>query len=234
MPVVAKLDELGKPAWIALMILGFFVYWPLGLFVLAFMIWSGLLIYWANGVYRIGVGDVTLVRFFPAWFYSLFGIDHRLAEGMSWHFLFMWLFAINGVAYVLYTVVSGEWRHLAPHRHDLRDAMHVTLHELGLSRREPPPHEKYNAAQRLAYTMIVLMGAGSLVTGLAIYKPVQLSWLTAALGGYGAARVEHFALTAGYVLFFVVHIVQVVRAGWNNFRSMVMGDEVTTTEERHG
>jgi thiosulfate reductase cytochrome b subunit len=203
--------------------------------LLALMIWSGTLIYWANSVYRIGVGDVTLVPFYPSWFYSLFGIDHRLAEGMSWHFLFMWLFAINGVAYLLYTIVSGEWRHLVPRRHALRDALQVTLHELRLTRTPlPPSAEKYNAAQRLAYSAIVVMGAGSLVTGLAIYKPVQLAWLTSALGGYDAARVEHFALTIGYVLFFVVHIMQVVRAGWNNFRSMVMGYEVTTTEERHG
>src|SRR3989304_2352872 len=41
MPIAAKLDELGKPAWIALMVLGFIVFWPLGLVVLAFLIWSG-------------------------------------------------------------------------------------------------------------------------------------------------------------------------------------------------
>ena len=62
------------------------------------------------------------------------------------------------------------------------------------------------------------MGAGSLATGLAIYKPVQFSWLTQTLGGYPWARAEHFALTIGYVLFFCVHIGQVARAGWNNFR----------------
>ena len=41
MPIVAKLDELGKPAWIALMVLGFCVFWPLGLATLAFIFWSG-------------------------------------------------------------------------------------------------------------------------------------------------------------------------------------------------
>jgi thiosulfate reductase cytochrome b subunit len=50
--------------------------------------------------------------------------------------------------------------------------------------------------------------------------------LTAMLGGYAAARVEHFLLTLGYVGFFVVHIAQVIRAGWNNFRAMVTGFEV--------
>ena len=73
---------------------------------------------------------------------------------------------------------------------------------------------------------IILMGVGSLLTGLAIYKPAQLGWMATLLGGYQAARVEHFLLTVGYVGFFVVHIAQVIRAGWNNFRAMVMGYEI--------
>ena len=78
--------------------------------VLAVMIWSGLLIYWANDVYAIRLGGITLVQFFPDWFYEALHLDHRLAEGMAWHFTFMWLFAINGLLYVAYTVWSGEWR----------------------------------------------------------------------------------------------------------------------------
>jgi hypothetical protein len=49
MPIVAKLDELGKPAWIALLVLAFFVFWPLGLAVLAFVIWSGRMACWRGG-----------------------------------------------------------------------------------------------------------------------------------------------------------------------------------------
>src|SRR6266404_2673319 len=77
--------------------------------VLTGMIWSGLLIYWANDVYRVGFGQITLFHFFPAGFYELLGLEHRLAEGMAWHFLFMWFFVINGVLYVGYTAMSGEW-----------------------------------------------------------------------------------------------------------------------------
>jgi thiosulfate reductase cytochrome b subunit len=69
------------------------------------------------------------------------------------------------------------------------------------------------------------MGIGSLITGIAIYKPVQFYWLTALCGGYRMARLEHFVLTLGYVLFFLIHVVQVSLAGWNNFRSMVSGFE---------
>jgi thiosulfate reductase cytochrome b subunit len=102
----------------------------------------------------------------------------------------------------------------------------VLLHDLHLSRNELP-RRKFNGAQQFAYTGVILMGAGSLVTGLAIYKPTQLAWLTRLLGGYEWARWEHFWLTMGYVAFFFIHISQVIRAGWNNFRAMVAGFEVT-------
>ncbi len=199
--------------------------------VLAGMIWSGLLIYWANDVYRIGLGNVTLFKFFPDGFYKALHLEFRLAEGMAWHFFFMWFFAINGLLYVAYTLYSGYWRDLVPGRHTFREAWQVLLHDLRLSKVEPP-RRKFNGAQQTAYTTVILMGGGSLLTGLAIYKPVQFAWLTSLLGGYPMARWEHFWLTIGYVLFFLVHITQVIRAGWNNFRAMVMGYEVVPIEEK--
>jgi thiosulfate reductase cytochrome b subunit len=197
--------------------------------LLALMIWSGLLIYWAYDIYAVRIGSWELFHFFPEWFYSAFNIDHRLAEGMAWHFFLMWLFALNGVAYVLYTAISGEWRYLVPNRRSFGEAVQVLLHDLGI-RKTPLPRRKFNGAQQIAYTTIILMGAGSLLTGLAIWKSVQFAWLTTLLGGYEAARLEHFLLTIGYVLFFCVHIAQVIRAGWNNFRSMVTGYEITPQE----
>lgn len=195
--------------------------------VLSLMIWSGLLIYWANDVYRIGWGSVTIVKFFPTWFYEWLRLDHRLAEGMAWHFAFMWIFAANGICYVAYTAISGEWRHLVPNRNSFREAWQVVLHDLKLSKVEPPPR-KFNGAQQFAYTGIIVMGLGSLLTGLAIYRPVQLSWLTACFGGYQAARTIHFMLTIGYCLFVIVHLVQVAKAGWNNFRAMLTGYEIVS------
>ncbi|RSK49904.1 cytochrome b/b6 domain-containing protein [Hymenobacter rigui] len=193
--------------------------------VLALMIWSGLWIYWANDVYRLGWGNTTLLRFFPQSFYEAFDVPYKLARGMSWHFVLMWVFALNGLLYVVYTLVSGEWRELLPTRRSFAEAWQVVLHDVGL-RKQPLPPRKFNGAQQLAYTAVVLMGAGSLLTGAAIYKPTQLAWLTTLLGGYEWARLEHFALTIGYVLFFVVHVAQVIKAGWNNFRAMVAGFEV--------
>jgi thiosulfate reductase cytochrome b subunit len=189
------------------------------------MIWSGLLIYWANDEYAVTISGHTLIRFFPEWFYKLLNISHRLAEGMAFHFLFMWLFAINGLLYILYTIFSGEWRKLLPNRHSFKDAWLVLLHDLNI-KKTLPPQNKYNAAQRIAYSSIIVMGFGSLITGLAIYKPVQFYWLTWLCGGYHAARIEHFILTIGYVLFFLIHITQVIIGGWNNFRSVISGFEV--------
>lgn len=194
--------------------------------VLAIMIWSGLLIYWANDVYRIGFGSTTLLKFFPDSFYKALNVPFRLSEGMAYHFVFMWLFFLNGFAYILYTIFSGEWRYLLPKRNSFKQAWQVLLHDLRIRKTVPPVEGKYNAAQRIAYTAIILMGIGSILSGLAIYKPVQLGWLCAAMGGYKMARIIHFALTIGYVLFFLVHIIQVALAGWNNFRAMVTGFEV--------
>jgi hypothetical protein len=97
---------------------------------------------------------------------------------------------------------------------------------ISISAGAPLRKKKYNGAQRIAYTAIIVMGLGSVLTGLAIYKPVQFYWLCALLGGYETARIIHFILTIGYCLFFVIHIVQVILAGWDNFRSMVTGFSV--------
>ncbi len=194
--------------------------------LLLLMIWSGVLIYWANAVYRVGIGDWTLFSMnLDQTTWRALRVNQRLAEGMALHFFFMWLFAVNGVLYVVYTIVSGEWRALVPNRRSFHEAIHVVLHDLRL-RRDPPPPRKFNGAQQIAYTSVILMGLGSLLTGLAIYKPVQFSWLVGLFGGYPMARFFHFWLTVGYVVFFVVHVAQVVRAGWNNFRAMVIGYEV--------
>ena len=137
----------------------------------------------------------------------------------------MWLFFLNGILYVLFTIFSGQWRYLVPNRHSWKEAWFVLLHDLRI-RKTKPPQGKYNAAQRIAYSAIIIMGIGSILTGLAIYKPTQLRWLTFIFGGYKMARIFHFALTIGYVLFFLIHIIQVIIAGWNNFRGMVAGFEV--------
>lgn len=193
--------------------------------ILFLMIWSGILIYWSNDVYRVGFGDYTLIKFFPEWFYKTFNIEFRLAEGIAWHFFLMWFFAVNGIIYILYSIISGEWRYLFPNKNSFKEALQVILYDLYLSKYHPP-ERKFNGAQQFVYSAIIIMGGLSLLTGLAIYKPIQFSWLTDLLGGYEFARWEHFWLTIGYLLFFLIHIVQVIRSGWNNFRAMVTGYKI--------
>ena len=184
--------------------------------LLFLMIWSGFLIYWANPIYLP----------IPDFISNSLNISGRLAEGLAWHFFLMWIFGINGLIYGAYLALSGEWRTLWPGKRSLRDAVLVALHDLHLRKSAPLTDQKFNAAQRIAYSMVVVMGAGSLLTGLTIYKPVQLHYLTVLLGGYEAARLEHFILTLGFILFFLVHVQQVIKAGWNNFRAMVTGYEI--------
>jgi thiosulfate reductase cytochrome b subunit len=207
--------------------------------VLFLMIWSGLLIYWndsdnayqhPHAVYRVGIGKLTLFHLFPDWFWSAINAPYHVTQGLGHHFFFMWIFILNGLAYVAFLLLSGEWRFMVPQRQSVRDAIQVTLVDLHL-RKGLPPQTKYNGAQRIAYSSVILMGAGMVATGLAIYKPTQLHWLTTLLGGYEMARWEHFWITMAFLGFFVVHVVQVLLAGWNNFRSMVSGLEIRRDDE---
>ena len=197
--------------------------------LLFLMIWSGLLIYWSNAIYKIEIFGYELFKFFPNGFYEFLGIPFRLAEGLSLHFFFMWFFAVNGVIYVLYLIFSGEWRGMLPVPGSFKRAALVTLHDLHIVKKLPP-QGKYNDAQRIAYTGTILLGIAAVVTGLAIYKPLQLSWLTNLLGGYEWARWLHFWIMISFVAFFVVHVVQVVLAGWSNFRSMINGYEAVKND----
>ena len=106
--------------------------------ILSAMIFSGMLIYWAYDPYRIGLGSVTLFHFFPDRFYEITGIGYQLAYGMALHFFFAWLFAINGIAYVLYTLISDEWRALVPDGNSFREAIQVAMHDAGFKVPLPP------------------------------------------------------------------------------------------------
>lgn len=194
------------------------------------MMWSGMLIYWAHRPYRIGIGDWTLVRLFPDSFYDFFTdlgplrMDHRLAEGIAWHFAFMWPFLLTGLAYAVGLLWTREWRSLVPNRKSIRDAMRAIWNDIRL-RKHVRPEGKYNGAQRFAYTGVLVLGLFSAASGFALWKPVQLAWLTSLLGGYQMARAIHFVCWLGFALFLIVHVVQVMRAGWGNFFGMISGWE---------
>lgn len=190
--------------------------------LLVVMVWSGLRIYWAEDVYALGIGDFEVFAFFPDWFYEILDLERRLARGIAFHLVFGWAFVLNGLAYVVYLVLRREWRHLVPDRQSWREAGQVLLHDLRL-RRTAPPQGKYNAAQRISYTAVLIMAAVLIVSGFAIYKPTGLYPLTLLFGGYQGARLVHFTMTIGMSAFFLIHVVQVARAGWDNLRSMIAG-----------
>lgn len=141
----------------------------------------------------------------PAW--ARFG--GWLAGGRHWHFALGWFLVLNGLVYLLYMFIRGEWRRrlFLPYR-DARNAALVLSYYLRL-RRTPPPPDFYNGLQRLAYTAVILIAVIEVLSGLAIYKPVQLSWLARVFGGYDAARAVHLIGLGVLALFTVVHLVMV-------------------------
>lgn len=192
--------------------------------LLLVMLWSGLRIYGASDTHALDIFGIRF-DFFPQPVFDFFEADRRLAKGIGYHLTFGWLFAINGVLYSAYLVLFGGWRAIIPNRRGLRDVPAAIGHDLGLVD-DVTMHGKYNAAQQLAYTVVWGMGAVMLLTGFALYKPVQLRLLTALFGGYETARLIHFTTALALVGFFLVHVLQVVRAGWRNFAAMVTGYEV--------
>ncbi len=193
--------------------------------LLTIMIWSGLRIYWANDVYDIRLGGWEVFNFFPDSVNETLGLDRKLARGMAFHFSIGWLFTINGIAYGLYSLFTGEWRKVAPDRHSFSDGLKVLRYDLHLGG-VLPPQPRYNAMQRLSYSGVIALGALAVISGFAIFKPIQLSFLTAMFGGYENARAVHFIVTIAFLAFFVVHLLQVLRAGWRNFASMITGYEI--------
>ncbi len=126
------------------------------------------------------------------------------AASLQWHFAGMWLLALSGAAYLAYGVVTGRLRErLLPIR--LRDIVQTVRDTLRLK----VAHDDlttYNAVQKVLYIIVILAGVSQVVTGLAIWKPVQFSGLTGLLGGFQAARVIHFLGMSVIVGFLVVHV----------------------------
>lgn len=177
---------------------------------LALMVLSGLRIYNASPLFTFTI---------PA----AFTLGGWLAGARQWHFFAMWLFVLNGIVWMVYTIASSHGRTTTLFR--LRDAagiLPMVKYYLRI-RKEHPPVTKYNALQKAAYTTIPAAALGVVATGIAIYWPVQFQRITALFGNYDAARVWHFVFMAVLVLFFFGHLVMVIAAGWSNFVSIVTG-----------
>jgi len=145
-----------------------------------------------------------------------------LAGGLRWHFVLAWPFALTGIAYLVFLIFSGEWRAILFRPRDIPGAWQMTRYYLRL-RRDPPPQGKHNALQKSAYTFVVLLALLSILTGFAIAKPVQLSWLTAIFGGYEYARYWHFVAVWTFMAFLVVHVAAVFVSDPASLRAIITG-----------
>jgi thiosulfate reductase cytochrome b subunit len=168
------------------------------------------LMHWINAVaifimigsgWRIYNDDVLFGWLhFPDWL-----VIGRWAQyGLQWHFFGMWIFVINGIAYLSYGIVSGRFRQkLFPiSMRDiiatLSDALHLRLTHDDLT--------VYNAVQKILYLGVILIGILIVITGLCLWKPVQFSELAALFGDFQIVRVIHFLCMAAIVAFILVHV----------------------------
>ncbi len=126
------------------------------------------------------------------------------AKSLQWHFAFMWLLVLNGVAYLAYGLVTGRFRRrLFPIR--VRDVVETVRETL----RFHLAHDDltmYNAVQKILYLVAIAAGVLQVVTGLLIWKPVQFAPLLALVGGFQSARLLHFVGMTTLVLFLLVHV----------------------------
>lgn len=145
-----------------------------------------------------------------------------LAGGLNWHFALAWPFVITGLIYLGFLAWSGEWRSLLFRPRDFAPAIQMQLYYLRL-RNDHPPQGKHNALQKGAYTFIVALGAISALSGFAIYKPIQLAWLTTLFGGYELARYWHFAAVWLFIGFTALHVALVLLVDPASLRAIITG-----------
>jgi thiosulfate reductase cytochrome b subunit len=136
---------------------------------------------------------------FPHWM----TLGGWLAGGIAWHISVMWVLLVDGAVYLFYGFLTGHFRHdffpIGP-RAVIGTVVAAVTGRLGHSLGH------YNAVQRLLYVGVIALICCQVVTGLAIWKPVQLGWLTDLFGGYPFARGIHLAAMIGIALFVVVHL----------------------------
>jgi thiosulfate reductase cytochrome b subunit len=157
---------------------------------------------------------------FPFTFPSWIALGNWLAGALLWHFAAMWLLIVNGLVYVTLGLATGRFRRkLLPIRPgeviaDARAALTGHLSHADLS--------VYNAVQKLLYLGVILCGVVIVLSGLSIWKPVQLQELTSLFGGYDTARYVHFFAMAAITTFIVIHVIMAFVVP-RSLRAMVIG-----------
>jgi len=183
------------------------------------------LTHWVNAVamaVMIGSGwqIYNASPLFPFAFPPAITLGGWLAGALLWHFAAMWVLAVNGLIYVVLGVATGRFRRmLVPIRPSevLADAKAALARKLSYD-----DLSIYNAVQKLLYLGVILVGVVIVLSGLAIWKPVQLQELAALFGGYTAARYVHFFAMAAIVAFLVIHVIMSFLIP-KSLRAMIIG-----------
>src|SRR5882757_2332106 len=196
-PATAKVIQ---PAWVRI------VHW-INAVAMILMIMSGWQIYNASPLFGFS-------------FSSSITLGSWLGGALLWHFAAMWILMVNGLIYLALGFSTGRFRKkllpITPEGviADTRAALTGKLAHDDLS--------KYNYVQKLLYAGVIVVGVLIVLSGLSIWKPVQLQWLTALFGGYDAARYVHFICMALIVAFIVVHVALALLVP-KSLRAMIIG-----------
>lgn len=187
------------------------------------MVGSGLRIFNAYPAFgRKGEGAFPLWPFegtsAPSWL--TFGTF--LGNARMWHFAMMWVLVATGVVYVAFIYLHGEWRDLVPRRGDPRDAWEM-VRFYAHRRKDHPRQGKHNALQKTTYFLMPIVAAIIVLSGIAIWKPVSVAWLTTLFGGFVWARWWHFSAMLVLVAMSLVHVFMVLSVDPYSLRSMITG-----------
>lgn len=181
------------------------------------LIGSGLQIFKAFASFGAKIPQHNLIN----WPKSL-ALGGWLGGALQWHLTFMWIYIVSGVVYIGYQLISGNYKQVLFGRRDIPGVWPMVRHYFFFGPK-PPVNQPYNPLQKHAYSSAIVLGALSVATGLAIWKPVQFSWLAWLMGGFHWARLWHFLIMWALIAFIFGHLVMVVIHGWNNFVSMLTG-----------
>ncbi len=197
---IATTAKIIQPAWVRI------VHW-INAVAMVLMIMSGWQIYNASPLFDFRFShSITL--------------GDWLGGALLWHFAAMWLLMVNGLVYLALGFATGRFRKkLLPITpggviSDAKAALTGKLSHDDLT--------KYNYVQKLLYAGIIVVGILIVLSGLSIWKPVQLQYLTALFGGYDVARYVHFICMSAIVLFLIVHVALAVLVP-KSLRAMIIG-----------
>ncbi len=171
-------------------------------------------------------GGEPQLRAFPKW--ATLPSGQWLAMGRRWHFFFAWLFVINGVVYVVTSLLNRHFaRDLLPTRRDWRQIGRSIWDHLRLRFPRGEEARRYNVLQKLSYVIVAfLLGPIIVLAGLTMSPSLDAGypWLLTLFGGRQSARTIHFLCAAAFLAFVLIHLVMVLLTGvWNNLRSMISG-----------